>query len=325
MINNVLIVTPGDYSHSQAFLDIAYSFSESLKAIGHPNQITTNPEHCDDGTTLVFGAHLISKLEGTIAGSKGEYIIYQTEQLTASNSLFVDDKYLDILRKFEVWDYSTNNINFLESKGIFAKYVPIGYSRELSNIKTGRSVSMSGGGRSGIQTVSIQPWSGSFPATDATGKFIQDIDVCFYGSTNERRTKIIDGLRQLTLKAPDGQGGIFDKPITVASFIGYSGFRDKTIARSKIVLNLHYYDSAIFEIFRCALPFANKKCVISETGADIKLESHYYETGTFVPYEKLVETCHKFLLDDTRRNEAALQQFDIFREAKQTDILKRIL
>ena len=322
MIQNVLVVTPGQYTHSQAFLDVAYAFSETLTDLGHYNQITTNPDYCEDGTTLIFGAHLIPKFDGSI---EGDYVIYQTEQLTASNSLFVDSKYIELLKKFPVWDYSQSNIDYLKTLGINAQYVPIGYHRSMANLKTGRSVSIAGGGKSGKQRVSVEPWSGTFPNTDVTGRFVQDIDICFYGSINQRRQKIIDGLKTITFPAPDGEGGMFDKPITVANFIGYGSFRDKVIARSKIVLNVHYYDSAIFEMFRCAHAFANRRLVVSEKGNDKCLEVPYYETKTFVEYEEIVETCRHFLANDVKRGEATRLQNDIFKQTRLFDSVKHAI
>lgn len=309
MIDNILIISPSGYTASQCFYDVAMSFASALKQLGNEVQVTINPEECE-GQTLVFGAHLIPKLGGTI---DGDYIIYQTEQLTAGNSLFVDQAYIDLLKRFPVWDYSPVNIGFLKGHGIEAKYVPVGYSKCMSNIKTGRSASLMGGGKNGKQRIDFAEWSGVYPPVGEDGKFVQDIDIAWFGSICDRRKKILEELMAVKIN---------DIPITVASFVGYGGFRDKIIARSKIVLNMHYYDSAIFEIFRCGHLFANKKCVVSELGNDIALEERYRETGGFVAYDGIVSKCVSLLQDREAREAIAKKGFEIFSTVTQAEILK---
>ncbi len=69
----------------------------------------------------------------------------------------------------------------------------------------------------------------------------QDIDVLFYGSVNARRLKI---LRQLQASgcALHAVFGVFGEE------------RDKLIARSKVVLNMHQFDAQIFEVVRVFYP-----------------------------------------------------------------------
>src|SRR6202000_2831969 len=102
------------YSHSQAFYDVAMSIHQSLVGLGHTAELSIDPNECE-GTTLVFGAHLISKFKGSI---NGNYIIYQTEQLGADESLFADAAYIELLKRFPVWDYSLYNIKVLKWQGI---------------------------------------------------------------------------------------------------------------------------------------------------------------------------------------------------------------
>ena len=299
------------------FYDIAMIFSQSL-----PNKptITTNLDTAADGTTLIFGAHLLPTFKATITG--GNYIIYQTEQLGAADSVFSNPDYIEILKAHPVWDYSQLNIAYLATHGISAKYVPIGYNRCMSNIKTGKSVSYN------PKTLNIDfaEWSGHYPAVDHNGKYIQDIDICFYGSVNERRMKIFEELKAKTLPVTDPvTKEVIQRPLVVASFIGYSGFRDKLIARSKIVLNMHYYDTAIFEIFRCSHLFSNRKCVVSEVGKDVTIEEPFYPTGGFSDYEHLVELCMVLLNDEEARIECAAKGYEIFTRISQKEILEGIL
>ncbi len=109
-------------------------------------------------------------------------------------------------------------------------------------------------------------------------KLKQDIDVLFYGSRNHRRLAILDQLES--------------KGLNVVSLFGVYGDKlDEYIARSKIVLNVHYYDTAIFEIFRCAYLFANKRFVVSERGADEALDRQFFSCANFYDYRHITDAC----------------------------------
>jgi hypothetical protein len=68
-------------------------------------------------------------------------------------------------------------------------------------------------------------------------KVVKDIDVLFYGLINDRIAKILGDYKCSGLNIHTSFG-IYEKD------------RDDLIARSKLVLNLHYYDSEIFEVVR---------------------------------------------------------------------------
>jgi hypothetical protein len=86
----------------------------------------------------------------------------------------------------------------------------------------------------------------------------EDIDVLFYGSMNERRNNVISQLRQAGLNAH-----------TV--FGMYGPARDALIARSKVVLNMHYYEANIFELVRVSYLLANRKAVVAECKPGTKI------------------------------------------------------
>lgn len=108
----------------------------------------------------------------------------------------------------------------------------------------------------------------------------QDIDVLFYGSMNKRRQKIISRLRQagIAVTAPC-EGGV---PC-------YGKERDDLIARSKIVLNLHYYADACLEVARVSYPLANQVVVVSEKGSDTELDDLFATGIVFADTDDLVE------------------------------------
>lgn len=140
----------------------------------------------------------------------------------------------------------------------------------------------------------------------------QDIDVLIYGSMNPRRANIVDRLLALGLN------------VRIA-FNVYGVARDNLIARSKIVLNVHYYEAAIFEIFRCSHLFANSICVVSETGRDIELETPYYAAAEFCTYNDIVDNCCRLLSAEAERRRIAQAGFDIFSSRSQTGIIKEFL
>ena len=122
---------------------------------------------------------------------------------------------------------------------------------------------------------------------------IQDIDVLFYGSINPRREFILNELKNLGLNV-------------VALFGVYGSARDEFISRSKLVLNIHFYNSKIFEIARISYLLANGICVLSETGND-PIEQHYANSLLFSPYEKLVENCLFLIKNQDQREQYCTQ------------------
>jgi len=124
----------------------------------------------------------------------------------------------------------------------------------------------------------------------------QDIDVLFYGSMNERRQKIILQLLERGLK--------------VQSVFGlYGKERDQLIARSKVVLNHHFYKSEIFEIVRVFYLLSNSKAVVGEVNASTSVDETYKNAICASPYEDLASSCEKLVRDDSYRMETEKHGF----------------
>jgi SAM-dependent methyltransferase len=140
----------------------------------------------------------------------------------------------------------------------------------------------------------------------------QEIDVLFYGSLNERRNRILDQLR--------------DSGIRVHKVFGvYGEERDSLIARSKLVLNIHYYETKIFEIARISYLLANGKAVVTE-GLPNTAAEHGLEGGLLVvPYESLVDSCHRLLQHDEERRALESLGFELFSHRKESAILSNAL
>lgn len=127
----------------------------------------------------------------------------------------------------------------------------------------------------------------------------QDIDVLFYGSMNKRRLSVIQALEATGLSVH-------------VAFGVYGRERDELIARAKVVLNLHYYESSICEMVRISYLLSNRKAVVAEAGADTELESYLREAMFPAPYDQLVGACVELVRDDAaRRNleDQALRRF----------------
>lgn len=80
----------------------------------------------------------------------------------------------------------------------------------------------------------------------------KDIEVLHYGSMNERRAGIIKQIEDTGVKVTQAFG-VWGKE------------RDELIARAKVVLNIHFYDVAIFEQVRVSYLLNNGVLVVSES------------------------------------------------------------
>ncbi len=128
----------------------------------------------------------------------------------------------------------------------------------------------------------------------------EDVDVLFYGSMNTRRNAVLNQLTERGLKA-------------VNVFGWYGRDRDALIASSKIVLNMHFYPSSVFESVRVSYLLANKRCVVSERGNDDDFEGGV----AFADYIGLAERCHQLVRDDAERARIAAAGFEIMRARPQ--------
>jgi hypothetical protein len=140
----------------------------------------------------------------------------------------------------------------------------------------------------------------------------EDIDVLFVGSVNDRRLTV---LKQLATQGVNVE----------ARFNVYGAERDAFLARSKIMLNVHFYDARLFEIVRVSYLLANSKCVVSETGADRAIEQQFEPGIAFAPYEKLAETCMRLLQNPAARRETAEAGFARIKTMPQSEYLRRAL
>ncbi|MBF0189734.1 MAG: hypothetical protein HQL99_01125 [Magnetococcales bacterium] len=140
----------------------------------------------------------------------------------------------------------------------------------------------------------------------------ETIDVLFYGSLNDRRLHILQELEKAGL--------------AVQMLFGqYGQKRDDAISRAKILINIHYYDTKIFEIARISYLLANAKAVVTEMDPQTRIDAELRSGLMAVPYAQLVEACVTLIRDEPRRQALARAGFDAFSQRPETEILRRAL
>jgi len=110
----------------------------------------------------------------------------------------------------------------------------------------------------------------------------EDIDVLFYGSFNARRSQVLDELRAAGARVE-------------AVFGVYGAERDKLIARSRLILNVHYFEAKVFEMVRVSYLLGNGRAVVSERGASRDEEAPFEQCVAFAAHDELARTCMKLL------------------------------
>lgn len=277
----IWVVSPPGYVHSQAFAEVALALHHALAELGYRAPIVYEPFELV-GTPIVLGAQL---LVGQGARAQGpeclppNAILYNLEQVYVGSAWF-SEVYLDLLRRFAVWDYSEQNLERLAELGVRkAQLCPVGYHSALRRV---------------AQLPEAQ----------------RDVDVLFYGSANERRLKVLQGLTAAGLNV-------------VQLFGVYGAARDQWIARSKLVLNLHYYPARVLEIVRISYLLANGVCVVSERPP---LAVGPLEQGLcLADYEDLVPACVRLVGDAAERQALAERGQALFGKERLVGPLQALL
>lgn len=242
--------------------------------------------------TLVYGLRGLGHEAGTCKDWRwpGTYIVLgahlvRTDWIPSGSILYnfeqvgriPSDQY-GIGERCTIWDYSASNITHWREHGIAAKHVELGYVPELTRI----------------------------PQRD------EDIDVLFYGASNERREGVIRALCQAGKHVVD-----------LSSLFGEQ--RDLFIAKAKLVLNVHFYETKTFEIARVSYLLANRKTVVTEESSN-EADYQYLDGGMVsVPYDGLVTACLELLDDPGRRKQVGELGFEKFSQRSEVEILKNAL
>lgn len=275
---SIWVVTTKSYAHGTIIIgEFIRCLQAALQELGYDAPIVTDPAHIEDwGIALLPNLIPDSEFEAALPE---KLILFNLEQVQQDSHWFRHDGYINLLRRYRVWDYSLLNSNALKEHGISnVALCEVGYMPTLTTIATAE----------------------------------KDIDVFFYGSINARRQHIFD---QLTAR------GVH----VVASDSSYAAQRDALISRSKIVLNIHFYESKLFEIIRVSFLLANGVCVVSEDGNDYALETPYHGGIAFAPYEELADVCVGLLANTSLRETIAQTGFKRFSQRSQADAVRDAL
>lgn len=253
------------YSAQVTFAEIARSFHWFVSVCNSYQCTLSDAFSNDPGTTnIVFGANEILYKPIPMPDN---CIIVNLEQM-GEGQLWSDSKYIDLLKKYPVWDYSISNIKYLLDSGVkkVSKFT-IGYTKALETCAAVK------------------------PADPA-------IDVVFFGALNNRRTKIRDQLTQR------GMSVVFANNV-------FGDTRDRMIANSKVVLNIHYYESKVLEVVRISHLLSNSKCVVSEPSCESEVDTVWGSGVVFADYSKLADTVEKYVRNSQlrKKQEQAAYQF----------------
>jgi hypothetical protein len=152
---SIWIVSPPGYLHSRCFEEVALSLQAAFAALGFDVPIVTDPVRIRDWA-LVLGANLLTSMSIVLPP---RLILYNLEQIQ-KDSAWLKTAYIDLLRRYPVWDYSERNISAL---------------KELYGIT---NVTLCG--------------IGYMPVLSRIAAAAEDIDVLFIGSMNGRRRAVLE-------------------------------------------------------------------------------------------------------------------------------------
>jgi predicted negative regulator of RcsB-dependent stress response len=271
---NLITIEPADHPHAAAFADLTSAFETALRSLGIVVHTRKN-EVGLEGVNLLFGGHLITSQESADR-IPNNTVVVNLEQLRGFN-ISARPIYTSLLRRLAVWDYSPRNIEQIKTslRNPHVSHFSIGYTPEMTRRLAGP----------------------------------QTTDVLFYGSLNDRRAAILQGLRQ---------AGVNVKHL----FSVYGEDRDAAIADAKIVLNMHYYEDSIHEIVRTSYLLANGKAVVSECGPDTEIDDDIRQALIAVPYKDIVANCVALISDEPRRQALERKALEIFAKRDQAAMLR---
>lgn len=237
-----------------------------------------------EAINIVFGSGVSDWR--TLSTQASKIIIYNMEQVSPEVPWF-NLPYFHQLMSTQVWDYNQRNIDALKAAGIpNIQMVPLGYCPELTEIE-----------------------DHNLPTTLPVE---QDIDVLFYGSISPRRKRTLDAIRARGLNVVSTEN---------CQMLGTD--RTTFIARAKVVLNVHYYETVgIFEIVRVSYLLANRKAVVSELSPHTDIDPDIKNAIISGTLDELPELCWQLVHDHDRRAVVERSGFEIFSKRQVKEILK---
>lgn len=275
--SNIVVSTiaPSGYSHVRAFDEVTDTLCIGLSRLGFSVQRAVN-SLSGETPNILLGAHLLDA--DSLRRLPEQTILYNLEQVDPG-APWVTSPYVEAMAAHEVWDFNEINVRRLQALNFAQKLIwaPIGYVPELTRIP----------------------------------KTVEDIDVLFYGSINDRRAAVIQRLQSSGLKV-------------VHVFGVYGAERDTLIARSKVVLNVHFYESGIFEWVRIFYLLANFKTVVSEVSRLTAFDQGVDAVVKFSAYDELVDTCRD-LVDHPQLRESLASNIPAYLQHRNEETILRAI
>ena len=250
---------------------LAEMLMQGLTESGAEPVLLQNLSQMSEHPLLILGANLLDETQRALVPRHA--MILNVEN---SASPFMTDDYIAFLRRTLVWDYDSRNAANLAcilGKPVF--YFRMFYVTSLSRLTS---------------------------APEA------DIDVLFFGSFNERRMRILEGLRQRGL-------------VVIAVYDIFAAALDALITRAKVVINIHFYTNGRLEMVRLFDLLANGRAVISELNPEDHVDADLVEAFVGAPYEQLVQATETLVADGHRRHAVAEEGFRAFSRRRAVDIL----
>jgi len=273
-------------SHMLCFTEFMRNLAAALRALGHEVDYAT-PEAKPGRLIIIDGGNMG---EHPSNQTPRDSILFNSEQLAALKNPSHFMKSYRLYQDFSVWDYSQANIDAMQKLGMRRTVLcPLGYVADKYEHHFRPA-------RSRIALVEDE-----------------DIDVLFYGSVAGPRREILDALDRSGLKVK-------------RLWNVYGAERDAWIARSKVVVNLHFYPRGVFEIFRVSHLLENRRCVVTEAGGcDEGLEELASRACAYVSREQIVETCRMLVADARKRREIAERGHEEFKKIDFVENVRRAL
>jgi hypothetical protein len=270
----LVLIRPAGLAHVSSVAEVMESLLFGFRALGIDADIAENTLR-SNAVNIIFMAFYLH--EDDIRQLPANTIIYNFEQMGVSGAFFDTPSFRTAVTRFRVWDYNLRN---LERLGPIIGHgrrqvVPVGYAPILSRIPRAP---------------------------------VQDIDVLFYGSINQRRRDVLLGLRRAGLNLHHVFGA-------------YGAERDALIARAKVVLNIQFYPTKILEVVRISYLLANRKAVVTELDDETEIEPDLRDAVAGVPYDRLVAECCRLVAEANERQILEDRGFAIF---QQRDLVPRL-
>lgn len=162
----------------------------------------------------------------------------------------------------------------------------------------------------GAHEVTLMPL-GYVPELDRLHKSKSEYDLLFYGGRNHRRIELLKEIRDIGVN------------LRVLNGV-YGQDRDRLIEKSKVVLNIHLYESEIFELVRVNYLMHNRVCVLAEVNTSTKIEESLKELFVSSPRESIASVALDLVDQPDIVEQKSSAAYEWLRSRPQESIIKTI-